>query len=42
MQRANDGAHDAANYGKYIYDGQPQPPLSAAAADWAERVRRPS
>lgn len=37
LQRALDQAYDAANYGKYVYSENPQPPLSAADAEWARQ-----
>ena len=30
--------HDAAGYSLHIYDGPPEPPLSAADAEWAARI----
>ena len=40
LQSALHQAYDAANYGKYIYEGQPQPPLSGDDAAWAEAIWR--
>jgi hypothetical protein len=37
LQALLDRVYDAANYGKYIYDETPQPPLSAADAAWARQ-----
>jgi hypothetical protein len=38
LQAALHQVYDAANYGKYIYESEPQPPLSAEAAAWAAHV----
>jgi hypothetical protein len=38
LQAALHQVYDAANYGKYIYESEPQPPRSAEAAAWAAHV----
>lgn len=38
LQAALHRVYDTANYGKYIYESQPQPPLSAAKATWAKQL----
>ena len=38
LQAALHQAYDAANDGKYIYEGQPQPPLRADDAAWATAI----
>lgn len=38
LQAALQQVYDAANYGNYIYQSQPQPPLQADDAAWASEV----
>jgi hypothetical protein len=38
LQAALHQVYDAANYGKYIYESQPQPPLSPELAAWAAGI----
>ena len=36
-----DRVYDAANYGKYVYEATPEPPLSPADAEWARQFVPP-
>jgi hypothetical protein len=38
LKEALDQAHDEGGYWKYIYDGTPEPTLSAEDAEWAARL----
>ena len=40
LKLALETAYDRANYGKWVYDGNPEPPLSAADAAWALALRK--
>lgn len=39
LQAVLNATYDEAGYEKYIYEGEPEPPLSAADAVWAARFR---
>jgi hypothetical protein len=38
LREVVDQAHDEGGYWKYIYDGTPEPPLSAEDAEWSARL----